>query len=100
MENNLDWISTLVFATILTIILISDYLSSDKNNKIAKSFQLMILWVIFFCLQDSLWGLCESKIINSNTVFFISSEIFHISTVLTTFFWLNYILTDLGEKIR
>lgn len=100
MENNLYWISTLVFAIILTIILISDYLSSDKNNKIAKSFQLMILWVIFFCLQDSLWGLCESKIINSNTIFFISSEIFHISTVLTTFFWLNYILTYLGEKIR
>jgi len=100
MQESLYWIMALVFAVILIIILINDRLNSESNSKIGKAFQILVSWVIFFCLQDALWGLCEVQIIKSDLVFFISSEIFHISTVITAFFWLYYNLVFLGKKIK
>jgi len=100
MQYSLYWITTLAFAAILLIILISDCLTIKSPNKTEKSFRIMLIWVISFCLQDSFWGLCANHIINNDTVFFYSSECFHIAAVTTTFFWLNYILTYLGNKIH
>lgn len=100
MQAHLYWICALIFSLLLTLILLSDRKNPDSVSYINNSFKIMIAWVIFFCLQDSLWGMCSSHLIKSDIVFFISSEIFHVSTVITTFFWLYYILIYLGEKVR
>ena len=49
--------------------------------------------------QDAFWGLCGSGIIANDSVFWLASTIFHSSTVLTTYIWLEYIMTFLGDKI-
>ena len=100
MENQLYWITTLTYAIVLGIVLARDMIVSRKISKLEKSYRVMSAWVIFFCLQDTLWGLFEVNIIKNDTLFFISSSIFHISTVITTFFWLKYVLDYLGNKIR
>ena len=100
MENQLYWITTLTYAIVLGIVLARDMIVSRKISKLEKSYRVMSAWVIFFCLQDTLWGLCEVNIIKNDTLFFICSSIFHISTVITTFFWLKYVLDYLGNKIR
>lgn len=100
MEMHLYWISALTYAVVLGIILFSDKRESKKSTNLEKSYQLMMAWVVFFCIQDALWGLCESKVIKSDVVFFISSSIFHMSTVITTYFWLKYALVYLGDKVK
>lgn len=100
MASDLYWVSAASYAAVLIIILINDIRVRRKVNEVEKSFQVMVMWVIFFCLQDIIWGMCENHVIDGDTQFFISSTVFHISTVITTFFWLNYVLTYLREKLN
>lgn len=94
------WISAILFAVVLTIILLSDYISNDSPEKTEKRFRVLLHWVIIFCILDCFWGLCDAKIIKSDKAFFVISELYHISTALTTYFWLSYILTYLGTHIK
>ena len=96
MVHELYWIITLVFSLVLGIILYQEYSIVKKDNA-NKDYRNLLIWVLIFCLQDSLWGLASSTIIN-NKLLFISSTIFHMSTVLTTYFWLNYVLTYLSNN--
>lgn len=100
MEINLYWVSTLSYAIFVGMILLSDIKGVKVPGKVENSFRQMSFWVLFFCLQDTIWGLCDASVIKNNKVFFISSSIFHISTVVTTFFWLKYVLEYLGEKLK
>ncbi len=106
MELHLYWVSAITYAFVLSVILFSDIKTTKtdilnfKVNSLEKSYQVMTFWVIFFCLQDTVWGLCDAKVIKNDFVFFVSSSVFHISTVLTTFFWLKYVLDYLGAKVR
>lgn len=100
MQIYLYWVSALTYAFVLILILFSDIRATKKPSNLEKNYRVMASWVIFFCLQDTVWGLCEANAIKSDTVFFISSSIFHISTVVTTFFWLNYVLEFLGDGIK
>lgn len=94
------WVSTITYIVLLVAILANDFISKKKPNKTERSFRIMVSWVILFCIQDTLWGLCFSRVIADDNVFFLSSAIFHTSTVLTTFFWLNYVLHYLGNSVK
>lgn len=100
MDNHLYWISTITYTVVLGIILFSDIKATNRPTKLENSYRIMTSWVIFFCVQDTLWGLCEANVIRNDSVFFISSSIFHLSTVITTYFWLKYVLDYLGEKVK
>lgn len=100
MEIHLYWVSAITYAVVLSILLYSDMRATKSPNSLEKSYRVMSAWVIFFCVQDAFWGLCEAGAIKSDIIFFISSSIFHLSTVVTTFFWLKYVLDYWGEKVR
>lgn len=100
MDFNAYWASPLVYSLLLTIFFISDSVAKRLNTAVERSFRLMTLWVIVFCLQDVFWGLCDSGIIQSPSLFFASSTAFYLSTVITTFFWLYFILVYLHVNPR
>ena len=100
MELHLYWVSALTYAFVLSIVLFDDIKATKKPSDLEKSYRLMGAWVLFFCLQDTLWGLCATHVIKSDSIFFLSSSVFHVSTVVTTFFWLKYVLDFLGDKVK
>lgn len=102
MGSNLYWISALTYAFILAVILFNEIRTKRQQNAVEKIYRVMVGWLIFFCLQDAFWGFCEVGIIPGETIFFISSTIFHISTALTTFFTLYYVLayTEASKHLR
>lgn len=93
------WSAPLVYAILLSVFYAKDWLVRS-NTTIERSSRMMTLWVIFFCLQDMFWGLCDSGIIENDSIFFASSVIFHLSTVITTFFWLYFVLSYLHLNLR
>lgn len=100
MAIHLYWVSALTYAIVIGMILLSDVRVRKIPSKIESNFRIMAMWVLFFCVQDTVWGLCNAKVIKNDGIFFISSSVFHISTVITTFFWLKYVLEFLGDKVR
>lgn len=100
MVNPLYWVSDLVYAIVLIVILIHDKLLTAAPNKEERAFTLLLGWVIFFCIQDAFWGFAGGTLVRSDAVFFAASTLFHLSTVTTTFFWLYYILAYLSDRIR
>lgn len=100
MVSPLYAVSALTYAVVLAVILIYDIQRNKETGREEKAFRLLIAWVILFCLQDLVWGLCGSGIIPGNGVFFLSSTVFHASTVITTFFWLNYVLVYVMRDFR
>lgn len=90
----------LSFALVLLIILINNkrVFLSAKNDE--RAYWLLVKWVLFFCVQDAVWGICASDLVTDDMPLFISSTVFHISTVMTTFFWLYFILTYLGDRVK
>ncbi len=100
MGIHLYWVSALTYVVVLGVLLYSERRATMNTDVLEKSYREMLIWVIFFCAQDAIWGLCEASVIKGDVIFFISSSIFHISTVITTFFWLKYVLDYLGEKVK
>lgn len=94
------WVTALTCAISLALILVHDRNELDKTNREENAFQKLILWVLYFCLQDAVWGICASTDQWGNIPLFAASTLFHSSTVLTTYFWLNYVLIhlDYDEK--
>lgn len=93
------WSAPLVYAILLLAFFINDSVTRRKTA-VEQSSRLMTLWVIFFCMQDVFWGLCDEGIINNDKIFFASSFVFHLSTVVTTYFWLRFVLSYLHIKPR
>lgn len=100
MNIHLYWISAITYAIIIGMILLSELRRTKLPSKVEHNFRLLAVWVLFFCLQDTVWGLCDAHVIKNDTLFFISSSVFHISTVATTFFWLKYVLEYLDEEVK
>ena len=98
MDLHLYWISSISYALFVGLILLSNIKVIKFPSKVENHFRLMAKWVLFFCIQDAIWGLCNAHVINNDNIFFISSSIFHLSTVVTTFFWLIYVLEYLHAK--
>lgn len=100
MTDNMYWISTITYAFVLAAIYVSEAKKNKKPNELENGFRLMLGWVIFFCIQDTVWGMCAAGILKGDKVFFAASSLFHFSTVITTFFWLYYVLLYMGNQIR
>ena len=100
MVSTLYSLAAFSFALVLLIILLHDRRLASQVNQEERAFWLLIKWVIFFCMQDVVWGICASDLVKADMPLFISSTIFHLSTVATTFFWLYFIITYLGDRIR
>lgn len=99
MNNELYWIVDLLFAS---MVFITKFKNRDVVHNVAErrnAFEALTSWVIFFCIQDSFWGLCSCGIADDR-IFFLSSIIFHISTVFLSLMWLRYILTYLNAAKR
>lgn len=70
----------------------------QKHNKftgaeIEKTFRNLTVWVIFFCIQDAVWGIAASNLVSSRAFLFITSTVFHISAVVTAYFWTKYVIS-------
>ena len=100
LEFNAYWFGPFVYTILLIVLFINDLVTKPANTTVEKSSRLMMLWVIFFCLQDMFWGFCDIGYIKSERVFFWMSSVFHLSTVTTTFFWLYFILSYLHVSSR
>lgn len=100
MIHPLYWVTALVFALSLGLILTHDRRVNQQNRKEERAFRRLLLWVIFFCTQDIFWGLTGSNPQWGDWPLFAASTVFHAATVTTTFFWLDYVLTYLGDSIR
>lgn len=93
MTRNMYWISAVCFAIIMLVILVKERRRNNTPSKTDRAFFLMINFTLFNCVQDMVWGLCYSHIINNSAVFFGASAVFHVTCVVSMFFWLYFILT-------
>jgi len=100
MGDYLYWIMALCFAISLSVILINELCINKKISKAEQFFKVLLIWVIFFCLQDAFWGLCNCNIISGDKILFASSSFFHICTSITTYFWLDFNLIFLGNRVK
>lgn len=100
MVHPLYWASDLTYAAMMLILLLHNQHFGRIKSEEENAFRILESWVLFFCIQDAFWGIAGGNFIQNDAVFFAASTIFHLSTVATTFFWLNYILTFLSDRIR
>lgn len=100
MSNNMYWITTLIFAIVLLITWIDEKSGMDKKTKGDRAFKRMLAYGIFFCFQDTLWGLCYSGIIRGDIPLFVVSSSFHLTIVLTSFHCMVFFLSYLEDHIR
>ncbi len=99
MVSNLYWVTSLLFAFVLIVLFFNDLETKRHPNREELAFRRMITCDILFCLQDVLWGICACGIIESPSVFFFSSSIFHLSTVIASFLWLYYVIEYLSDQL-
>lgn len=100
MVSTLYSLTAFSFALVLLIILLHDRRRIVETKREERAYWVLIKWTIFFCLQDAAWGICASDLVTDNLPLFISSTVFHLSTVATTFFWLYFILVYLGDRVK
>lgn len=99
MVHALYWVTALTYAIVLLIILSHAYYCRDEFSPVDKAYRRLLSWCVFFCLQDAVWGLTAS-FWKGDTPLFVSSSLFHLSTVVTANFWLYFVLTYLKNEIR
>ena len=92
MADSLYSVISFTCALVLLILMNQFKAVLDKSEKTDKDFLNLSYWVILFCLQDGIWGIFGSGHIHNNTLFFLSSSIFHAAAAISAFIWLNYIL--------
>lgn len=90
--------AVMAFTSALIVALL--LVSGMRNRKgITRNHKLMFLWVIFFCIQDGVWGLFASHSLYSDACLFFASNIFHISAVLSALAWTLYFLSRIKDRI-
>lgn len=100
MTNNMYWISTLIFSILLIILVIDERGNTPRRRKSDSAFLMMVTYGVYFCLQDSFWGLCYCGVFDGDTVLFVASTIFHASLIFTSLFTLNFVLDYLGNRAK
>lgn len=92
-----------LFSAVVVSIPLMQKQKDTEVKKINKAFKILSAWVVFFCLQDALWGIFASDLVLNKTVLFISSFIFHLSATITAYFWVKYVVSffpDLKKTIK
>lgn len=82
----------------IVILLLASGLHSRKGIKM--NHKLIFYWIIFFCLQDGIWGLFASHVFYSDAGLFIASNVFHLSAILSAFAWTLYFLSRVRTNIK
>lgn len=100
MVSTLYSLCALSFALALILLLLHDRRLRTDIKEVEQVYRRLLKWVVLFCLQDAVWGICASDLVTSDMPLFVSSTVFHLSTVSTTFFWLYFIITYLGDRVR
>ena len=87
-----------VSAAIVCILLLNNL----KNDKKGQKHELLAFFgfIIFYCIQDGVWGLLASGMINSDSALMVASSVFHISSALAPLVWTLFFCGSLGELIR
>lgn len=99
MVHSLYWIVTVSYAMALLIILQHDVQFNISDARMDRAYRFLVLWVVFFCLQDAVWGIAASMR-TSRDALFVLSMLFHVFTAMTALVWLNFILTYLGRTVK
>lgn len=86
-----------VCATIVILILNSGRKNIYVKN---KNHEHLFKWVIFFCLQDGIWGVFASHVINNPTLLYVFSFVFHFSAITSTVVWVRYFLSRVEGKVK
>lgn len=90
-------IMNISFFILLVILLFYANASSSIKKNVDKVYRDLILWVMFFCILDALWGFFNSKTINvTPRFFFIFSSLLHFANVCSAFFWIQYYIAFVG----
>lgn len=100
MEYSLYWIASLTFAIVLGIIMWHAYAYRNVMSSVDRAYRILLSWCIFFCVQDTFWGIAATPSFGHPGFLFGITTGFHIWTVITAYFWLNFVLTYLGNEIN
>ncbi len=88
-----------VGALIALILIIRTGTRGKYNQKSDLHFP-VYCWTLFFCLQDGIWGLFAAHIFVNDVCLFVASTVFHLSSALTTYIWVSYMLSVLKEQVK
>lgn len=100
MENHLYWITDLVYVVVLAIILRHSYIYRDEISPLNRAFRKLLAWSVFFCFQDAVWELSSFEAVGIPSLFFVTSTVFHVCTIVSAYFWLDFLLTFLRKGIQ
>jgi len=93
MTRDIYWVIALAFGFILLLILYREKNRiKDDFGGVTRAFVFLGIASFIYCLQDMLWGLCYSHVINSDTALFVCSSAFFIVSVITLMSWLYFVL--------
>ena len=83
----------------IVLILLLNYL---LNNRKGKKQELLGFFgfIIFYCIQDGIWGLLASGMINSDSGLMLASAVFHFSSALAPLIWTLFFCKSLRDLIQ
>lgn len=100
MVDSLYWIADLIFAVAILINYASSKLSVKEPSPSELAFRNLGVWIVFFFLQDAIWGIIASGLLRSDTALMISSTVFHLSSAITVYMWIKYVLVYMGDEMK
>ncbi len=102
MTNPMYYVITIMAALGAALLLKSDFHVRLHSNRVARVYKLLLGWVVFFCLQDTAWGIISSINLDGkyNTALFVSSMIFHLSSVTMAFLWMEFAVVYSKEWVK
>lgn len=81
----------------IAVIIVLIRTSKDKNSEKTASHVVLYRWVVYFCLQDALWGIFAAHIITSDALLFATSALFHLSSAVMTIVWVYYLISTIKQ---
>lgn len=82
------------------IVLILYLYSAARHHDEKRPHLPFFIFVFIYCIQDGIWGLLASGIINNDTALMVSSAVFHISSAFAPLVWTRYFSHALEGLIR
>lgn len=100
--NNGQIYAFVVFVCILQLSLIFNRSVHTKHKEtIDRPFIGLLIFFILFTVVDLLWGICDSGVFNTGSLFFtLVTYAYHVMCGLSAFMWVGYIMKYIGSKKR
>lgn len=89
--------AVMAFVCAIVVLILVIRTRYDRKPGSKENHYILFCWVLFFCIQDGFWGIFASHIIKNDLALFISSAIFHLSSAVTTIFWVFYLISTLKK---